>query len=864
MTSFLCNGRTVEVGEHPHLLAALREELDITSPKDGCAPEGRCGCCTVLLDGRAVLSCRTPLARVEGRSVITLEGLPEDERHRLADAFAATGALQCGFCTPGILVRTVELLDRYGADLTRDQAVTRLGAHLCRCTGYVSILDAIEALAQGSAGPPTLITGIGSGGARYEATVLALGDRGYVADLRVPGMLHGALRLADHARAELVAIDTSRAAGMPGVVAVLTAADVPGELRVGLLERDWPVFVPAGGRTSYLGDVLAMVVAQTQAQARMAADAVEVATRPLTPVTDPLLAMADDAEPAVWGTSGNILSVSNYRRGDAAAALATSAHVVREVFATQRVEQAYLEPEATLAVPDGDGGLHVYSGGQGVWDDRDQLAEVLGVAPERITVELVSNGGAFGGKEDLSNQAQTALAAWVTGRPVVCVLTREQSLRMHPKRHPIRLAYEVGCDVDGRLTGLRARLVGDTGAYASVGAKVLERAAGHAAGPYVIPAVDVEAVAVRTNNPVCGAFRGFGVNQASFAVEGALERLAEQVGLDPWELRRRNVIVPGSVWGPGQVMDAGASGALACLEAIRPHYERAREAGAACGLALAMKNSGLGNGARELSRATVRFDPDGTLEVRHCWTEMGQGVHSVAVAVACEELGVTADRVRVVVDTSRELGAGQTTGSRGTLLGAGAVRDACVAARDDGCRPGVEYGGSFLVDWTDAIEDGVEHPTIHAAFGYACHLVVLDEDGEVARVVAAHDVGRAVNPTLCRGQVEGSVHMGLGYALSEDFPADDQGRPLHLGLGKLGILPARAMPPVETILLEHPQPGSPYGVKGIGEIGSVPTAPAVAAALHARDGRWRARLPLRPPTSGRVPPSPARGSDDEP
>ncbi len=846
MTSFLCNGRTVEVGEHPHLLAALREELDVTSPKDGCAPEGRCGCCAVLVDGRAVLSCRTPLARVEGRSVVTLEGLPEEERRRLAEAFAAAGAVQCGFCTPGILVRTKELLDRYGADLTRYQAATRLGAHLCRCTGYLSILDAIEALAGGTASAPTPITGVGSDGARYEATALALGDRGYVADLRVPGMLHGALRLADHARAEVVAIDPQRAAGMPGVVAVLTAADVPGELRVGLLERDWPVFVPEGGRTSYLGDVLAMVVAETQAQARAAADAVEVALRPLTPVTDPLRAMADDAETAVWGTTGNVLSVSRYRRGDVADALASSAHVVTEVFETQRVEQAYLEPEATLAVPDGDGRLHVSSGGQGVWDDRDQLAAVLGVAPEQVTVELVSNGGAFGGKEDLSNQAQTALAAWVTGRPVVCVLTREQSLRLHPKRHPIRLAYEVGCDADGMLTGLRARLVGDTGAYASVGAKVLERAAGHATGPYVIPAVDVEAVAVRTNNPVSGAFRGFGVNQASFAIEGALDRLAERVGLDPWELRRRNVIVPGAVWGPGQVMDAGASGALACLEAIRPHAEAARAAGAACGLGLAMKNSGLGNGARELSRATVRFDPDGTVEVRHCWTEMGQGVHSVAVAVACEELGVAADRVRVVVDTSRELGAGQTTGSRGTLLGAGAVRDACAAARDDGCRPGVEYGGSFLVDWTDAIQDGVEHPTIHAAFGYACHLVVLGDDGEVARVVAAHDVGRAVNPTLCRGQVEGSVHMGLGYALSEDFPADEEGRPLHLGLGPLGILRARDMPPVETILLEHPQPGAPYGIKGIGEIGSVPTAPAVAAALHARDGRWRHRLPLRP------------------
>ena len=845
MTRFQLNGAPVEVGDHPHLLAALRDELGITSPKDGCAPSGQCGCCAVLVDGRAVLSCRTALDKAADASVVTLEGLPEEERQRLAAAFASTGALQCGFCTPGILVRIKELLDRHGSELTRQQAANRLGAHLCRCTGYVPILDAIELLAAGEVPELTPIDGLGSNGARYEATELALGDRPFIADLRVEGMLHGALRLADHARADVERIDTTAAAGMPGVVAVLTAADVPGELRVGLLDRDWPVFVPEGGRTSYLGDVLAMVVADTRDHARAAADAVEVVSHPLSAITDAVAAL-DDAEPAVWGTDGNLMSRSAYRRGDVDAALEAAAHTVHEVFVTQRVEQAYLEPEATLAVPLEDGRLHVYSGGQGVWDDRDQIAAVLGVDTDRVTVELVSNGGAFGGKEDLSNQAQTALAAWLLERPVSCVLTREQSLLMHPKRHPIRLEYWAGCDEDGRLTGLKARLVGDSGAYASVGPKVLERAAGHASGPYAVPAVDVEALAVRTNNPVCGAFRGFGANQAQFAMEGVVDRLAEKAGIDPWEFRRINVVTPGAEWGPGQIMDEGSAGALGCLEAIRPHYEEAREAGRACGIGLALKNSGLGNGARELSRATVAFDDDGTVEVRHCWTEMGQGVHSVAVAVVSEELAVPGDRIRVVVDTTRDIGAGQTTGSRGTLLGAGAIRDACIAARDGGCEPGVEYEGSYLVDWTNSIEEGVEHPVIHSTFGYACHLVVLDDGGAVERVVAAHDVGRAVNPQLCRGQVEGSVHMGLGYALTEDFPTDDEARPLTMTLSSLGIVRPKDMPPVETILLEHPQPDAPYGIKGIGEIGSIPTAPAVAAALHAHDGVWRDRLPMRP------------------
>jgi len=851
MTRFLLNGVPVEVGEHPHLLAGLRDELDITSPKDGCAPSGQCGCCTVLVDGRAVLSCRTPLHRVEGRSVVTLEGLPEEERRRFAAAFVGSGAVQCGFCTPGILVRTKEMLDRYGSDLTRDQAATRLGAHLCRCTGYVAILDAIEELAAGRTHERVPIEGLGSSGARYQASELTLGERAFVGDLRVEGMLHGALRLADHPRSEVERIDVARAERMPGVVAVLTAADVPGDLRVGLLERDWPVFVPEGGRTSYVGDVLAMAVADTPARARAAAEVIEVVAHALPPITDPLAAM-DDPEPAVWGTHANVLSTSSYRRGDVDAALATSAHIVDEVFQTQRVEHAFLEPEATLAVPLEDGSLRVYSGGQGIWDDRDQIASVLGIDRDLVTVELVSSGGAFGGKEDLSNQGQTALAAWLTGRPVSCVLTREQSLLLHAKRHPMRLEYVVGCDRDGILTALRARLVGDTGAYASVGAKVLERAAGHASGPYAVPAIDVSAVAVRTNNPVAGAFRGFGANQVQFAMEGMIDRLAERAGLDPWELRRRNAITPGTEWGPGQIMDDGAHGALATLEAIKPHYDEARAAGQACGIGFALKNSGLGNGARELSRATIRLDADGTVEVRHGWSEMGQGVNSVAVAVVTEELDVPGDRVVVLVDTTRELGSGQTTGSRGTLLAAGAIRDACVTARGSGLQPGVEYEGSYLIDWTDALTDGVEHPVVHSAFGYACHLVVLDDDGGILRVVAAHDVGRAVNPQLCRGQIEGSVHMGLGYALSEDFPTDAEARPVHRTLSSLGILRARDIPPVEPILLECPQPGAPYGVKGIGEIGSIPTAPAVAAALHAHDGAWRDRLPMRPEQARRA------------
>ncbi len=842
---FRLNGAGVAVrGDHPHLLAALRDELDVTSPKDGCSPSGQCGACTVLLDGKAIQSCLVSLEKAAGKEVTTLEGLEGGERDRLATAFAVTGALQCGFCTPGIVMRTKALLDQKGKDLDRATMAGRLGAHLCRCTGYTKIFDAIEMLRDGTIPEPALPGGIGSSGVKYEAAELALGDRGYVADLRPPGLLHAALKLTDHARADVVAIDTTAAATMEGVVAVSTAADVPGELRVGIIERDWPVLIPVGGRTSYQGDVLAVVVAETVVQARAAAEAVHVDYEVLPPFTDPVAALAS-GEDAVWGLDGNVLSVSAYQRGDVDAALEQSAHTVHEVFHTQRVEHAFLEPESTLAMPGDDGRLMVFSGGQGVWDDRDQIASVLGLDPDRVVVELVSNGGAFGGKEDMSNQAQTALAAHLLQRPVLCTLTREQSLLIHAKRHPITIEATAGCDADGKLTALRARLIGDSGPYASVGMKVLERAAGHAGGPYVFPAMDVESTAVRTNNPVCGAFRGFGANQAQFATEGLLDRLAEKVGISGWEMRSRNVVDPGDEWGPGQIMDDGCRGARTCLERIKPAYDEARAAGKAVGLGLALKNSGLGNGFLEISRAVVRFEEDGTVEVRHCWTEMGQGIHTVALQVAVEELGVDPARVRVVVDTTRELGAGQTTGSRGTLMGAGAIAAACRVADEQGRAPGVDYLGEYRVDWTNSMKEGVEHPVIHSAFGYAAQLVVADpETGDIEKVVAVHDVGRVVNPTLCEGQIEGAVHMGLGYALTEEFPSDEEGRPTNMTLRSLGILRAKDMPPVDVILVEEPQPRAPYGVKGVGEIGLVPTAGAVAAALHEVDGRWRTTLPM--------------------
>ena len=854
---FVLNGAPVSVrADHPHLLAALREELDVTSPKDGCSPSGQCGCCTVMIDGKVQISCTYSLDKVAGRVVTTLEGVDADERRRYAEAFAACGGLQCGFCIPGIVMRAKAQVDKKGAALEREDMARHLGAHLCRCTGYVKVLDAIDAVAKGVPVDPCMPGGIGTNGIKYEAEALALGDRGYVDDLRVPGMLHAALRLTDHARADVLRIDASRALAAPGVVAVYTQRDIPGAQYVGIIHKDWPIFIGEGQRTSYAGDVLAIVVAETKQQARAAARLVDVEYEVLRPIVDPVAAI-DDPEIAVWGTDGNVLSVSTYSRGDVDAALASSAHTVHEVFQTQRIEHAFLEPESTLAVPetgpDGELRVHVYSGGQGVWDDRDQIAAILDLPTDRVTVQLVSNGGAFGGKEDMSNQGQTALAAWLLQRPVKCTLSREESFLVHAKRHPIRLEYWAGCDADGRLTALRVRGIGDSGAYASVGMKVLERAAGHASGPYRVPSIDVECTAVRTNNPVCGAFRGFGANQAQFAMEGIIDRLAERIGISGWEMRKRNVIHPGEVWGPGQIMDDGAAGAEECLDRAKPHIDAALAAGKAVGVGLGLKNAGLGNGLREVCAAVVRFrSADGKVEVRHGFTEMGQGVHTVALQTAVTELGVDPARIEVHVDTTRQLGFGQTTGSRGTLMVAASVQKACQVAVAAGCTPDVDHYAEHVVDWTQKLGDPkVPNPTIHAAFGYAAQVVVADRStGAVEKVIAIHDVGKAVNPRLCEGQIEGSVHMGLGYALTEDFPSDERGFPIPTTLRQLGILRPKDVPPIEVELVEVPQPRSAYGIKGVGEIGLVPTSGAVAAALHMVDGQWRSTLPMR------------RGSDD--
>jgi len=880
--SFQLNGRPlrIEFEEGMSLLDVLRDECGITSPKDGCAPQGACGCCTVMVEGRAVLSCLRKPGSVEGLEVTTLEGVPLDKRRLLAEAFVREGGLQCGYCTPGIAARVVSLLDR---SATVDEADVRkaLTGHLCRCTGYQRIVDAVLTAA-GAWDGPSLVqdagprrsvrfgysretdrgtqgagSGVGGSGPRYRGIEHVLGDKPYVADMSLSGMLHGAVVLSRHPRARVLDIDRASVLSMPGVHGVLTAEDVPGDRHVGLIRRDWPVFVAAGETTRCVGDVLALVLADTRHTARAAAAALEEKVRYeiLEPVTDPVAALAEGS-PRVH-ESGNLVDVCAYGRGDVETALSTSAHVVEQEFVTQRIEHAFLEPEACLAVPAGAGGegvdgpqpparLKVYTQGQGVHDDQSQIASVLGVDPDAVEVELVSNGGAFGGKEDLSIQAHAALAASSTGRPVRVLLTREQSLRMHPKRHPITLSYRVGADAVGRLTAVRARIIGDTGAYASVGMKVLERAAGHACGPYRVPAVDIEAKTVYTNNPPCGAMRGFGANQASFAIEGIMDLLAEKVGIDGYDIRERNVLAPGDRFATGQVMTASC-GIRETLEVVREAYKEARYAGIGCGI----KNTGIGNGMDDSGRVLLRVVGGGRLEILTGYTEMGQGLFTVLRQVVHHETGLPADLMDVRTASDPRVLCGMTTASRATALLTAAGRIAALklcadlegAGRGLSDLAGREYHGEYVCDFTTKPGDDVADPVTHMTFSYATQVVILDDEGHLERVIAAHDVGRAINPVLCAGQIEGGVHMGLGYALSEDFPCTD-GVPDSLLLKDLGILKAKDTPEIEVILVEVADEVGGYGSKGVGEIGLVPTAGAVAGALHAYDGKRRFRLPM--------------------
>ncbi len=855
MISFTLNNeaKTYSGDENLSLMKYLREIEGITSVKNGCDGQAACGACMVEMNGKPTLSCVTPMKKVEGATIFTLEGFPEKVKETLARAFVKQGAVQCGFCTPGILTRTKILLEE-NSNPTEEEIRKALRLNFCRCTGYQKIVQAIqlgsEALQKNQDIEIDFPGRVGTRHPKYEAYQRALGQAPFVDDLRFPGMIFGALKFSDHPRARILRIHTAKAEQLPGVLRVFTAGDIPGEKTVGLIVNDWPLMIAEGEMTHYIGDVLAGVVAETEEIARAAVTQIEVEYEVLEPLTNMLEA---ENSPIRVHPEGNLLETTVIRRGgNAEEVIAASDFVVSATYETQRIEHAFLETEAAVALPRGADSLEIFSESQGVYEDRRQIARLLGLPEEKVVVTLVPNGGGFGGKEDLTVQGHAALFAFYLKKPVKVRLTRDESMRMHPKRHPIHMEYTVGANRDGKLTVVKARMVGDTGAYASVGMKVLERAAGHAAGAYHVPTVDVIAKTVYTNNIPCGAMRGFGDNQATFALENAIDELCEKAGFDRWQFRFDNALVTGSETTTGQILEGGV-GVRETLLAVREKFYQAKYAGLAC----AIKNTGIGNGAPDFSEVKIEIQSENHVVLHHGWTEMGQGVNTVALQMFCEATGIDPTFVEVKVSTQYEAKSGMTTASRATSLVGNAILEAVKELQNDlkdhslKELVGKTYRGEWVCDWTTAPGAPGEVKT-HYSYSYATQLVVLNNEGKIDTIYAAHDAGKIINPTLFEGQIEGAVHMGLGYALSEDFPLEN-GLPKTTRLNRLGILKPTEMPKVVVIGVEVADPVGPYGAKGVGEIGLVPTAPAVANALYQFDGIRRRKLPMFPGRKAKKP-----------
>ena len=844
------NGKPVDYDGDPkrNLLKFLRNDLHLTAAKDGCSGQATCGACLVEIDGKPRLACSTPMEKLAGAEVITLEGIPENIRQIIATTFVNRGAVQCGFCTPGFIMRTHILL-KENPNPTVDEIQQALKGHLCRCTGYKKIETAIADSAKQISGKvpveKLMNTGpIGISSPKYQALETAMGKRPFVNDMHFEGMLFGALCFSEHPRAKIIKIDISKAKEMPGVKGVFTAKDIPGDRVIGLIFKDWPMMIDVGETTRYIGDVLAGVVAETEEQAREAVAAIKVEYEVLKPITDPEEAIRDSSD-WVHPNQSNHLETCSLHKGNPEDELKNAAFKVSGKYTTQRIEHAFLETESALALWE-DEGITLYSCSQGIYEDRKQVAQALNLPEEKVRVILVPNGGGFGGKEDLSVQGHTALFAYHLKQPVKVTLTREESFRMHPKRHPVTIDITLACDEKGKLTAMKMRAIGDTGAYASVGTKVMERIAGHATGGYFVPNIDLQALTVYTNNIPCGAMRGFGANQAAFALESCVDDLCKLGGFDRWQFRYDNALVEGLTTATSDPVRG--VGIRACLEKLKDKFYENKYTGIAC----AIKNSGVGNGMMDFSDVIIDIISEDKVLLQHGWTEMGQGVHTIAAQALCEEAGIDPKIVEVIVDTKAGIKTGMTTSSRGTVLLGNAIIDACKSLKEDlkgkslKDLSGKQYRGRWECKWTTKPGKSKADAPTHYSYGYAAQLVVLNDNGEIDKVYAAHDAGKIFNPKLFEGQIEGAVHMGLGYALTENFPMEN-GQIVNKKLKDLKILRAHQTPAIEVIGVEVPDPVGPYGAKGLGEIGLIPTAAAVANAFCIFDGVRRYELPLKSP-----------------
>ena len=852
MASFIVNGHPVTVEKNQKLIRYLRDTLHLTSVKDGCS-EGACGTCHVLIDGKPTKACVPQTDKLEGKTIVTVEGLSDWEKQVYVFAFGETGAVQCGFCIPGMVISAKALLD-VNPDPTREEAAFAIRNNICRCTGYVKIIDGIllagKIFREGKLPQPAADDWqMGSRVHRLDVAEKVLGYGQYPDDVYMDGMCYGSAVRSQYARARVLSIDTSEAEALPGVVCVLTQKDIPGKVNVGHLKKDQPTMIGIGEITHYLGDAVALVCARDRETLEEAKKLVKVAYEVLPAVHNPEEAAAPDAPLVFEEEESNVQAYKHVSRGNAEEAIRHSKYVLTQHFHTPWTEHAFLEPECCVALPLENGGVKLLTTDQSSHTTMHECASMLGVDYEHCQVQNMLVGGGFGGKEDMSVQHHAALLAYVARVPVKVKLTRQESILIHPKRHSFDMDFTMGCDENGIIQGVKASVVSDTGAFASLGGPVLERACTHGAGPYQYEAYEIDGWAYYTNNPPAGAFRGFGVTQTCFCIETLLNEMADKVGISPWEIRYRNAIRPGGVLPNGQIVD-GSTGLVETLEAVKPYYDEAVKNGDPVGLACAMKNAGVGVGIPDTGRVrlTVR---DGKLHIFAGASCIGQGLGTVLTQTVCGETGIP--RENVVYERSNTWIApdsGTTSGSRQTLF----TGEACIRACQDLKKAleehsladleGQEFYGEYLGK-TDPLGADVPNPVSHIAYGYATQLCVLDKDtGRIKRMVAAHDVGKAVNPLSVEGQIEGGVVMSMGYALTERYPIDENCRPT-VKFGTLGLFRANQIPEIKPIIVEKPGLNVGGGAIGIGEITSIPTAPAIAEAYRRYDGELRTELPLK-------------------
>ena len=936
---FTVNGRLIEIDTQPGEMLAdlLRERLGLTGAKIGCN-ESECGACTVLVDSEPVLSCNFPAAKASGKEVITIEGLTSFQQtppgsqphqssisqlptyqstppqlHPLQQAFVVHGAVQCGYCIPGQIMTAFALLQR-NPDPSEEEIRRALKDTLCRCGGYPGIIRAVRAASQAmhrqsasGQGEPLpdpelrLSTSpqgiIGTIQIRPDAVAKVTGQAKYTDDLKFENMLHARVKRAGVPHAIVKRIDVSKAQSLPGVASVLTAENVPGENSHGLVIYDWPVMVGAGERVRYVGDAIAIVAAETREIATRALDLIEVDFDPQPVISDPVQARRSES-PALH-PSGNLLEHIKVRKGDIDQGFRDADLVLEHTFHTVTTEHAFIEPECSIARPTPDGRLEIYVGSQIPYADRHQVARALGWDEQRVRIVGQTMGGGFGGKEDIAGQIHAALLANATGRPVKLLFDRHESMLVHPKRHATRIRVKIGAKRDGHLTAVETELYGDTGAYASLGEKVLTRATTHSSGPYDVPHARADCYAMYTNNPPAGAFRGFGVTQSAFAIESIMDMLAQALVMDPVALRRVNALHVGSLTNTGQELRESV-GLVECIDRVAgemvrlagrepftmrqvpgaPHLRRA------WGFAVGYKNTGLGGGAPDKAGAEVEFFEDGALEVRSSAAELGQGLVTVLQMIVAQEFSMSPSKVRVLVmDTDLTPDGGPTTASRQTyvtgnaaLHAARALRQAIVttlaekydqppdkvrfveglvqidgnsislgevvsAMRNEGREPRALYEY-----WAPATQPLGEGGDMHFAFSFAAQAAEVEVDtrmGEVRvlRVIVANDVGKAINPLGLQGQVEGGVMMGLGNALTENFIVDD-GIVFTGRLARYRVPSIELTPEIVSIVVEHPASEGPYGAKGVGELSSIPTTPAITNAIYNAVGVRVDRLPV--------------------